>query len=65
MSKDLVLLQKENMRILVYDETPDGEFPEMMVNITVDNQDMTLTRYQFHKIHNLMTHVRELEKRDV
>jgi len=62
MSKDYVMLQKEGMRILVYDETPDGDFRDIRVSIVVGSQDITLTRHEFHQLHYLMTHVREIEK---
>lgn len=65
MSKDYVLLQKDDMRILVYDKTPDSDFREMMVSIVVGDQDMTLTRYEFHKLFKLTDLVMQAESRTV
>lgn len=63
--KDYVMLQKENMRILVYDKTPDGESREMMTNIVVGDQDITLTRYEFHKLVRLAELVMQAERSSV
>ena len=64
MSKDYVMLQKEGIRVLVYDKTPDGESRQMMVNIVVGSQDMTLTRHEFHRLSNIIELVREAEKHE-
>ncbi len=65
MSKDYVLLQKEDIRVLVYDKTPDGNFREMMVNIVVGDQYMTVTRYEFHKLIKLAELVIEAERNSI
>jgi hypothetical protein len=61
--KDYVLLQKENMRILIYDKTPDEKTREMYVNIVVGDQDMTLSRYEFHKLITLAKIAMQAERR--
>jgi hypothetical protein len=63
--KDYVMLQKEHMRILVYDKTPDEKVREMYVNIVVGEQDMTLSRYEFHKLVKLAQLVMEAERSSV
>ena len=62
MSKDYVLLQKEDIRILVYDKTPDDEPRQMMVNIVVGNEDIMLTRCEFHKLIKLANLVMQAER---
>ena len=65
MSKDYVMLQKGDIRILVYDDTPIGDFREMKVNIVVGAQDITLSRPEFHKLIKLAGLVMEAERSTV
>ncbi len=65
MSKDYVMLQKEDVRILVYDDTPVGDYRVMKVNIVVGAQDITLTRSEFHRLIKLSNLVMEAERSTV
>lgn len=65
MSKDYVLLQKENIRILIYDETPDDNFRKMMVNIVVGASDITLTQSEYHRLYKLMNLANQANKRTI
>lgn len=57
-----MLIQKDKLRILVYNKTPDSEFAEIYVNIVVGAEDITVTRFEFLKLLRMMEAVEEFAK---
>jgi hypothetical protein len=57
-----MLLQNDNLRILVYNKTPDEDYADVMVNIVAGAEDITLTRFEFHKLLRMMEVVQEFAK---
>ena len=60
------MLQKDDMRVLKYKrsrfDAPNDQYKEIMVNIVVGDQDMTLGLYEFHKLVKLVNLTVEAEK---
>ena len=57
-----MLLQKDDLRILVYNKTPDDQFADVRVNIVAGIEDITVTRSDFYKLLRMMNVVKEFAK---
>ncbi len=58
--KEFVSIQKEDVRVLIFDKAPNGDYREMFVSLTVGNESMTITRYEFVNLLELMNTAKEV-----
>jgi hypothetical protein len=58
MSKDILQIQKDHIRVLAYEKDAEwGDFKETFINIVVGAEDMTIREADFERLYDVLASV--------